>query len=169
MVKRLVTIVTLSLCFSTPLLALSPAANGPTSALPATQQSQARSSLAQSLGLLAYPNGQQTAVALLPPHISAYPASTGNKIDPDPVISLRRAEAPSCAVVCSIMCIKPWAPLNDTTFPMPYEGGLFECLGLGPVTSRASGASSKLLLQAVLGRAFVDVLQSNAKSQATAA
>jgi hypothetical protein len=152
MVKRLVTIMTLCSCFSTPLLAQSPAAGSPTSAPPATQQSQAASSLAQSLGMFAYPKKQQTAVALLLPRISAYPASTRNKIDPDPVSSLMRAEAPRCAVVCGISCIRPWAPFNDTAFPMPYDGGLFECLRSGPVTPYPSGTPSNLPLHAVQGR-----------------
>jgi len=55
-------------------------------------------------------------------------------------------------VVCGISCIRPWAPFNGTAFPMPYEGGLFECLRSGPVTQHPSGASSKPLLQAVPGR-----------------
>lgn len=74
------------------------------------------------------------AVVLLLPCISAYPAGPRNKIDPDPVISLRPTEAPRCAVACGIGCIRPWAPFNDAGFPMPFEGGLFECLQLGPVT-----------------------------------
>ena len=51
---------------------------------------------------------------------------------PDPVINLMRAEAPRCAVVCGISCIRPWAPA--AAFPTPYDGGLFECLRSGPVT-----------------------------------
>ena len=61
MVKRLVTILAFSSCFSAPLLAQSPPAGSPTSAPPATQQSQAASSPAQSLGMFAYPKKQQTA------------------------------------------------------------------------------------------------------------
>jgi len=61
MVKRLATIMTLSSCFSAPLLAQSPPASSPTSTPPATQQSQAASSPAQSLGMFAYPKKQQTA------------------------------------------------------------------------------------------------------------
>jgi hypothetical protein len=94
------------------------------------------------------------AVVLLLACISAYPASTRNRIDPGPVIGLMRAEAPRCAVVCGISCIRPWAPYNDTPFPMPDGGGLFECLRSGPVTPHPSGASSKPLLQAVQGRAL---------------
>ncbi len=59
MVKHLVTIMTL--CFATPLLAQSLSASSPTSALPATQQSQAASFPAQSIGMFAYPKNQQTA------------------------------------------------------------------------------------------------------------
>jgi hypothetical protein len=154
MVKRMAAIMTLSSCFSTPLLAQSPAASLPTSAPPAKQQSQAASSRAGSLGRFAYPEKQRTAVLLLLPRISAYPASARNSIDFDPVISLMRAEAPRCAVVCGMSCIKPWAPFNDTAFPMPYEGGLFECLRSRAVTPHPSGASSKPLLQAVQGRAL---------------
>ena len=154
MVKRLVTIMTLSSCFSTPLLAKSPSPSSPTSAPPAKQQSQAVSSRAESLGRFAYPESQRTAVVLLLPRISAHSASTRNRIDFDPVISLMRAEAPRCAVVCGMSCIKPWAPFNDTTFPMPYEGGLFECLRSGAVTPHLSGASSRPLLEAVPGRAL---------------
>src|SRR5438876_6725889 len=58
-VKHLVTIMTL--CFATPLLAQSLSASSPTSALPATQQSQAASFPAQSIGMFAYPKNQQTA------------------------------------------------------------------------------------------------------------
>lgn len=152
MVKRLVTIMTLSSCFSTPLLAQSPPASTPTSALLATQQSQVASSPAQSLGMFAYPEKQRAALVLLLPRISTYPASTRNRIDPDPVIGLMRAAAPRCAVVCGLSCIRPWAPFNGTAFPMPYEGGLFECLRSGPVTTHPSGASSQPLLQAVPGR-----------------
>jgi len=154
MVKRLVTIMTLSSCFSTPLLAQSPSPSSPTSAPPAKQQSQAVSSRAESLGRFAYPESQRTAVVLLLPRISAHSASTRNRIDFDPVISLMRAEAPRCAVVCGMSCIKPWAPFNDTAFPIPYEGGLFECLRSRAFTPHPSGASSKPLLQAVQGRAL---------------
>src|SRR5436305_12788927 len=59
MVKHAVTIMTL--CFASPLLAQSPSASGATSAPPATQQSQAASSPAQSIGMFAYPKKQQTA------------------------------------------------------------------------------------------------------------
>jgi hypothetical protein len=55
-------------------------------------------------------------------------------------------------VVCGISCIRPWAPFNDTAFPMPYDGGLFECLRSGPVTPSPSGTPSKLPLHAVQGR-----------------
>ncbi len=81
------------------------------------------------------------AVFLLLPCVSAYPASTRNKIDPDPVIGLMRPEAPRCAVVCGINCIRPWAPFNDTGFSMPYDGGLLQCLRLRPVTPHPSGAT----------------------------
>ena len=94
------------------------------------------------------------AVVLLLPRISAYPASTPKRIDFDPVISLMRAEAPRCAVVCGMSCIRPWAPPNDTGFPMPYEGGFFECLRSGPATRQPSGASSKPLLRGLQGRAL---------------
>jgi len=153
MVKRMVAIMTLSSCFSAPLLAQSKPASPPTSAPPAKQQSQAASSRAGSLGRFAYPEKQRTAVVLLL-RISAYPASTRNSIDFDPVISLMRAEAPRCAVVCGMSCIKPWAPFNDTAFPIPYEGGLFECLRSRAFTPHPPGASSKPLLQAVQGRAL---------------
>src|SRR5438876_9098254 len=59
MVKHAVTIMTL--CFASPLLAQSPSASGATSAPPATQQSQAASSPAQSIGMFAYPKKEQTA------------------------------------------------------------------------------------------------------------
>src|SRR5438045_4943422 len=59
MVKHAVTIMTLG--FASPLLAQSPSASGATSAPPATQQSQAASSPAQSIGMFAYPKKQQTA------------------------------------------------------------------------------------------------------------
>src|SRR5437899_12235784 len=59
MVKHAVTIMTL--CFASPLLAQSPSASGATSAPPATQQSQAASSPAQSIGMFASPKKQQTA------------------------------------------------------------------------------------------------------------
>jgi hypothetical protein len=134
MVKRLVTIMTLSSCLSTPLLAQSAPASSPISVAP-TQQSQAASSPAQSLDTFVYPAKQQTPVVLLLPllpRISSYSASTPNKTDPDPVIRLMRAEARRCAVVCSISCIRPWAPFSDPPFPMPDEGGLFECLRSGP-------------------------------------
>ena len=101
--KWLVTIGALLSFFSTPLLAQYPPGRHAMSATPATQQSQAASSPAQSLGMFAFPKKQQ-------------------------LISLMRAEAPRCAVVCDISCIRPWAPFNDTAFPMPYDGGLFECL-----------------------------------------
>ena len=107
------------------------------------------------------------AVVLLLPRISAYPASTRNRIDFDPVISLMRAEAPRCAVVCGMSCIRPWAPPNDTGFPMPYEGGFFECLRSGPATPRPSGASSKPLLQAVQGRALGQPRSFNALVETT--
>ena len=152
MVKRMVTIMTLSSCFSTPLLAQSLPASSPTSAPPAKLQSQAAWSRAESLGRFAYPEKQRTAVVLVVPRTSAYPASTRNRIDFEPVISLMRAEAPRCAVVCGMSCIKPWAPFNDTAFPMPYEGGLFECLRSVAVTPHPSGASGKPLIQAVQGR-----------------
>ena len=113
--KRLVTIVIRLSFFSTPLLAQSPPGSRAMSAPPATQQSQAASSPAQSLGMFAFPKKQQT-------------------------ISLMRAEAPRCAVVCGISCIRPRAPFNDTAFPVPYDGGLFECLRSGPVTPYPPGA-----------------------------
>lgn len=150
MVKCLVALMTLSSCFSTPLLAQSPPASTPTSAPLATQQSQVASSPAQSLGMFAYPEKQRAALVLLP-RISA---STRNRIDPDPVIGLMRAAAPRCAVVCGLSCIRPWAPFNGTAFPMPYEGGLFECLRSGPVTTHPSGALSTPRLQAAPGRTF---------------
>jgi hypothetical protein len=59
MVKHAATIMTL--CFAIPLVAQSPLASGATSAPPATQQSQAASSPAQSIGMFAYPKKQQTA------------------------------------------------------------------------------------------------------------
>jgi len=153
MVKRLVTIMTLSSCFLTPLLAQSHASS-PTSATPATQQSQVASSPRQSLGMFAYPEKQRPAVVLLLPRFPAYPASTGNRIAPDPVTSLMRAESPRCALVCGMSCLRPWAPFNDTAFPMSYEGGLFECLRSGPVTPHPSSGSSKPRLHAVPGRAL---------------
>lgn len=113
--KRLVTIVFLLSFFSTPLLAQSPPGSRAMSAPPATQQSQAASFPGPSLGMFASPKKQQ-------------------------IISLMRAEAPRCAVVCGISCIRPWAPFNDTAFPMPYDGGLFECLRPGPVTPYPPGA-----------------------------
>jgi hypothetical protein len=61
MVKHLVTMMLLSLCCTTALPAQSPPASSPTSAPPATQQSQAVSSPAQSIGMFAYPKKQQTA------------------------------------------------------------------------------------------------------------
>jgi hypothetical protein len=131
MVKGLVAFMILSSRLSTPLLAQSWPASSPKSVAP-TQQSQAVSSPAQSLGIFVYPKKQQTPVVLLLPRISAYSASTRNKTDPDLVISLMRAEAPRCAVVCGISCIRPWAPFNDAPFPMPDEGGLFGCLRSGP-------------------------------------
>lgn len=88
------------------------------------------------------------AVLILLPCISAYGASTRNKIDPDPLIP---AEGPSCTVACGISCIRPWAP-SGTAFPMLYDGGLFQCLRLGSVTPRPSGARSKPLLQTVQRR-----------------
>jgi hypothetical protein len=97
--------------------------------------------------VFAYPRKRQTPVVLLLSRISAYSASKRNRIDPGPVIGLMRAEAPRCAVVCGISCIRPWAPYNDTPFPMPDGGGLFECLRSGPDTPHPSGASSKPLLQ----------------------
>lgn len=90
-------------------------------------------------------------VVLLLPHISAYSASTRNKTAPDPLVSLMRAEAPRCAVVCGISCIRPWAPFDHTAFPMSDQGGLFECLQSGAVTPHASG---KPMLQPVRGRAL---------------
>ena len=92
------------------------------------------------------------AVILLFPGISAYPAGTRDRIDPDPVTSRIPAGAKRCAVVCGIGCIRPWAP-RDTAFPVPYDGGLFDCLRSGPVTPHRSGTASKPLLQAVQGRA----------------
>lgn len=94
------------------------------------------------------------AVVLLLPRISAYPASTRNRIDFEPVISLMRAEAPRCAVVCGMSCIRPWAPFNDTAFPMPDQGGLFECLQSGAVPPHPSDASGKPMFQPVWGRAL---------------
>ena len=64
--------------------------------------------------------------------VSTYSAATRNKILPDPVINLMRAEAPRCAEVCGLSCIRPWAPA--AAFSMPYDGGLFACLRSGPVT-----------------------------------
>lgn len=95
-----------------------------------------------------------SAVALLLPWISAHPASTRTKIDPDPVIRLRRTGAPRCAVVCGISCIRPWAPFNETAFPMLYDGGLFECLRSEPVPSYPWGAPRNPVLQAIRDRAL---------------
>lgn len=92
------------------------------------------------------------AVILLLPAISAYPAGTRNRIDPDPVTSQMPAAAKRCAVVCGIGCIRPWAP-RGTAFPVPYDGGLFDCLRSGSVTPHRSGIASKPLLQAVQSRA----------------
>ena len=94
------------------------------------------------------------AVVILLPRISAYPASTRSKTDPDLVISLMRAEAPRCAVVCGMSCIRPWAPFNDTAFPMPDQGGLFECLQSGAVPPHPSDPSVKSMFQPVWGRAL---------------
>ena len=94
------------------------------------------------------------AVVLLLPRISAYPASTRNEIDSDPVVSLMRAEAPRCAVVCGIGCIRPWAPFNDTAFPMPDQGGLFGCLQSVAVPPHPSDASGKPMFQPIWGRAL---------------
>lgn len=146
MVKRLVAIMTISSCLSTALLAKSSPASSPTLVAP-TQQPQAAPSPAHSLGMFAYPNKQQTPVVLVLSRISAYAASTRNKIDLDAVIGLMRAEAPRCTVACGISCIRPGAPFNDTPFPMPDEGGLFECLRSGPANPHPSGASSKLRSQ----------------------
>jgi hypothetical protein len=88
-------------------------------------------------------------VVLLLPGISAYSASTRNKTAPDPVVSLMRAVAPRCAVVCGISCIRPWAPFDHTAFPIPDQGGLFECLQSGAVTPHASGASGGPMSQPV--------------------
>jgi hypothetical protein len=93
-------------------------------------------------------------VVLLLPGIPAYSASTRNKTAPDPVVSLMRAVAPRCAVVCGISCIRPWAPFDHTAFPMPDQGGLFECLQSGAVTPHASGASGGPMSQPVRGRAL---------------
>jgi hypothetical protein len=146
MVKRVVTIITLSSCLATALLAKSPPASSPTLLAP-TQPSHGAPAPAQRPGVFAYPSRQQTPVVFLLSPISGYSASKRNEIDPDPVIGLMRAEAPRCAVVCGMSCIRPWAPFNDTPFPMPDGGGLFECLRSGPVTPHPAGASSKPLLQ----------------------
>lgn len=130
MVKGLVAFIILSSCLSTPLLAQSSPASSPIS-VALTQQSQAVWSPAQNL--FVYPKKRQTAVVLLLPRTSASSAGTRNKTDPALVISLMRAAAPRCAVVCGISCIRPWAPFNDGPFPMPDEGGLFGCLRSGPV------------------------------------
>ena len=89
------------------------------------------------------------AVVLLLPGISAYSASTRNKTAPNPVVSLMRAEAPRCAVVCGISCISPWAPFDHNAFPMPDQGGLLECLQSGAVAPHPPG---KPMLQPVRGR-----------------
>lgn len=89
------------------------------------------------------------AVVVLLCRISAYPASTRNGIDPHPAISLMRAEAPRCAVICGISCIRPWAPFNGTGFPMPDQGGLFECLRSGPVIPQPIRRIQQARLQAV--------------------
>jgi hypothetical protein len=94
------------------------------------------------------------AVVLLLPGISAHSAGTRSKIDPDSVVSLMRAVAPRCAVVCGITCIRPWAPFNGTAFPMPDQGGLFECLQSGAVTPYPSDASGKPMSQPAQGRAL---------------
>jgi hypothetical protein len=130
MVKGLVAFIILSACPCMPLLAQSSPASSPISVALA-QQSQAVWSPAQSLGIFVYPKKHQTPVVLLLPRISAYSASTRNKTAPPLVISLMRAAAPRCAVVCGISCIRPWAPFNDGPFPMPDEGGLFGCLRSG--------------------------------------
>lgn len=113
--KRLVTIVILLSFFLTPLLAQSPPGSRAMSAPPAAKQSRAASSPAPSLGMFAFLKNQQT-------------------------ISLMPSEAPRCAVVCGISCIRPRAPFNDTAFPVPYDGGLFECLRSGLVTPYPPGA-----------------------------
>ena len=131
MVKGLVALMILSSCLSTPRLAQSSPASSPIS-VALTQQSQPVWSPAQSLGLFVYPKKQQISVVLLLPRISAYSASTRNKTGLALVISLMRAAAPRCAVVCGMSCIRPWAPFNDAPFPIPDEGGLFGCLRSGP-------------------------------------
>ena len=89
------------------------------------------------------------AVVVLLCCISAYPAGTRNGTDPHPAISLMRAEAPRCAVVCGISCIRPWAPFNGAGFPMPDQGGLFECLRSGPVIPQPIRRIQQARLQAV--------------------
>src|SRR5437773_9935201 len=51
----------MTLGVASPLLRQSPSASGATSAPPATQQSQAASSPAKSIGMFAYPKNQQSA------------------------------------------------------------------------------------------------------------
>jgi len=71
---------------------------------------------------LCYKLGIATVVLLLP-CISAYPAELAIPRNG----SLMRAETPSCAVVCGMSWIRPWAPFNGAAIPMPYDGGLFDC------------------------------------------